>query len=275
MTQAAINPGPDGLDLDELLSRLRSRFPALRLPGGEPTPRQVETALGEAGFEFVYADGRFRRKTPPPTLSALTSSTSLPGHVVPVTDEVSRSIVERLDSAARRGGFLALNLRLKDAPDAAALIAARFGVPAVDIGGEFLTTLRAVAGERDRPWSDVLRADERFSRDGAMPRGLADFVEDTWQRMGDRLATLSGTVLLHDGGVFARYPGGRDVLVTLQRAARSGAGGPTGLWLLCPTPAPRERPVVDSLVVEVLENEWIELPSPVLAGWRAEMRVAA
>ena len=275
MTQAAINPGPDGLDLDELLSRLRSRFPALRLPGGEPTPRQVETALGEAGFEFVYADGRFRRKTPPPTLSALTSSTSLPGHPVPVTDEVSRFIVERLDNAARRGGFLALNVRLKDAPDAAALIAARFGVPSVDVGGEFLTTLRAVAGERDRPWSDVLRADERFSRDGAMPRGLADFVEDTWQRIGNRLATPSGTVLLHDGGVFARYPGGRDVLVTLQRAARSGAGGPTGLWLLCPTPAPRERPILDSLVVEVLENEWIELPSPVLAGWRAEMRVAA
>lgn len=275
MTQAAINPGPDGLDLDELLSRLRSRFPAQRLPGGEPTPRQVEAALGEAGFEFVYADGRFRRKHPLPTLSALTSSTSLPAHRAPVTDEASQVIAERLDSAARRGGFLALNVRIKDAPDAAALIEARFAVPTVDVGGEFLTSLRAVADERDRPWSDVLRADERFSRDGTMPRGLADFVEDTWQRLGDRLAALHGTVLLHDIGVFARYPGGRDVLVGLQRAARSSTGGPSGLWLLCPTPAPRERPVVDSLVVEVLENEWIELPSPVLAGWRAEMRVPA
>ncbi len=275
MTQAAINPGSDGLDLDELLSRLRSRFPALRLPGGEPTPRQVETALGEAGFEFVYANGRFRRKTPPPTLSTLTSATSLPAHRAPEADEVSRSIVERLDSATKRGGFLALNVRLKDAPDAAALLAGRFDVPTVDVGGEFLTTLQAVAQERDRLWSDVLRADERFSREGVMPRGLADFVEDTWQRVGDGLAALTGTVLLHDVGVFARYSGGRDVLVKLQRAARSSSGGPSGLWLLCPTPAPRERPVVDSLVVEVLENEWIELPSTVLAGWRAEMRVPA
>lgn len=240
MTQAAINPGPDGLDLDELLSRVRSRFPAQRLPGGEPTPRQVEAALREAGFEFVYADGRFRRKSPLPTLSALTSSTSLPAHRAPATDELSQHLVERLDSATQRGGFLALNVRLKDAPDAAALVAARFGVPTVDVGSEFLAALRAVASERDRPWSDVLRADERFSRDGTMPRGLADFVEETWQRVGGGLAALSGTVLLHDIGVFARYPGGRDVLISLQNAARSNSGGPSGVWLLCPTPAPRQ-----------------------------------
>lgn len=275
MTQAAINPGPDGLDLEELLSRLRSRFPALRLDGREPTPRQVETALAEAGFQFVYVDGRFRRKTPTPTLSALTPSTSLPAYRAPIPGEAGRAIVDRLHSAAERGGFLALNVRLKDGPDAAALIAARFDVPTVDVGAEFVTVLRAVAAERDRPWPDVLRADERFSRDGALPRGLAGFVNDTWQRVGDRLTTLSGTVLLHDAGVFARYPGGREVLVDLQRAARSGSGGPTGLWLLCPTAAPRERPVLDSLVIEVLENEWIELPSAVLAGLRAESQVSA
>ncbi|NIL64660.1 hypothetical protein [Salinispora arenicola] len=110
-------------------------------------------------------------------------------------------------------------------------------------------------------------ADERFSRDGIMPRGFAEFVEETWQRVSGRLTAQSGTVLLHDAGVFARYPGGRDVLVSVQHAARSGVGGPSGLWLLCPTQASKERPVLDDLVVEVLENEWIELPS--VACWPA------
>lgn len=275
MTQAAINPGPDGLDPDEMLSRLRSRFPAQRLSGGEPTPLQIEDALREAGFEFEYAGGRFRRAVPAPTLSALTSTTSVPAHRGQPADETNRAVVERLDSAAQRGGFLTLNVRLKDAPDAASLVEARFRVPTVDVGAEFVATLKTVAGEQGRPWPDVLRADERFSRDGVMPRGFADFVEETWQRVDGRLTAQSGTVLLHDAGVFARYPGGRDVLVSVQHAARSGVGGPSGLWLLCPTQASKERPVLDDLVVEVLENEWIELPSSLLAGWRAEMRVAA
>lgn len=275
MTQAAINPGPDGLDPAELLSRLRSRFPAQRLAGGDPTPLQIEDALREAGFEFEYADGRFRRKVPAPTLSALTPTTTAPAHRAQPADEMNQAVVERLENAARRGGFLTLNVRLKDAPDAATLVEARFGVPIVDVGAEFLAILKTVADEQDRPWPDVLRADERFSQDGIMPRGYADFVEETWQRVSGRLTALSGTVLLHDAGVFARYPGGRDVLVSVQHAARSGVGGPSGLWLLCPTQASKERPVLDDLVIEVLENEWIEVPSSLLAGWRAETRVAA
>ncbi|MEV4628615.1 BREX system serine/threonine kinase PglW [Micromonospora sp. NPDC049523] len=275
MTQAAINPGPDGLDPDELVARLRSRFPAQRLPGGEPTPLQIEDALREAGFEFEYADGRFRRKAPAPTLSALTASTAAPAHRAQPADETSLVVLERLDSAVQRGGFLTLNVRLKDAPDAAALVEARFGIPTIDVGAEFVATLKSVADEHGRPWNDVLRADERFSQTGIMPRGFADFVEETWQRVNGRLSALSGTVLLHDAGAFARYPGGRDVLVLVQRAARSGVGGPSGLWLLCPTQASKDRPVLDNLVIEVLENEWIELPSSLLASWRVEMRVAA
>lgn len=270
MTQGSINPGPDGLDPADLLTRVRSRFPALSLGlSDDPTPRQIESelsrALDRAGFELILEGGRFRRRPVPGTLTALASSTSF-GSPPPRLGAAGDSpVLRRLAAAVDRGGFLALNVRLRDADLAADVLARCFDVTAVDVGAEFVQELQELAGERKRAWSDVLRADERFSRDGTLPRGLAGYVREVWKRLAGRLAAHAGVLLLCDAGVFARYPGGREVLVGLQQGTRLGRGGPRGVWLLCPVPAPKSRPVLDSLDVEIIgENEWLELPSDVL-----------
>ncbi|WP_030506725.1 BREX system serine/threonine kinase PglW [Microbispora rosea] len=271
LTQGAINPGPDGLDPEKLLALVKSRFPesTFRL-GQDPTPRQVEAALvaalDKAGLELILESGRFYRKPVSGTISALSFSASRTRGAAPrQAVVVDSAAMQRLTGAAGRGGFLALNVDLRRAVLAVRVIPESLDVMPIDVGGEFLRALTDLASERDRPWSDVLRADERFSRDGILPRGLAGYVREAWQRLATRLSQPSGTVLLHNAGVFARYPGGRDLLVEIQQAARFGRGGPRGVWLLCPTGTPKQRPILDGLVVEVIgENEWLELTAELL-----------
>lgn len=273
LTQGAINPGSDGIDPQKLLALVKSRFPESSFGlGQDPTPRQIEaalvTALDKAGLELILEDGRFHRKPVPGTISALSFSASRTRSAVPRPAVVVDSVaMQRLSGAAGRGGFLALNVDLRRANLAVRLLPESLEVEPIDVGGEFLRALAYLAGERDRPWSDLLRADERFSRDGVIPRGLASYVRVAWQRLATRLSQPPGTVLLHNAGVLARYPGGRELLVDIQQATRFGRGGPRGVWLLCPTGTPRQRPTLDGLVVEVIgENEWLELTAELLGS---------
>ena len=77
------------------------------------------------------------------------------------------------------------------------------------------------------------------------------------------LAAQAGprTVLLaHRASLAARYwdAGGRELLVSLQEAARRPGAMPHGLWLLVPMDDPKASPVLDGRPVDVVDraSEW-------------------
>jgi hypothetical protein len=138
----------------------------------------------------------------------------------------------------------------------------RFGARRVSVTREFIAQLRALVNERPKPtWRTVLAADaaDPNSRDALK---LAEFTQRAWQALRPGLLgrIQPGTaLLLDDGATFARYRA-MELLDELAQAARDGAGA---LWLLCPAEDPGQLPRLDTTVVPVPPDEWINLTD----GW--------
>ncbi len=270
VSQAAAGIRRDrGATVDELLAKVRLRFPDLHL--GQPTQVEMTEALKEAGFVLEYDRDaeRFRPPVPEGARGVTTSATStnlfsgalgVAAASAAAGRDPQALLSAKLEDAKRRGGFLALTLRGRYLPGAAEDIATAYGVEPLALGELFLSEFRALAAEQGTEWARVLTIDAKFTASGDLSRGLRSYVNGAWtrvaQRLHKRLEELGPqtVLLLHDASLVARYhdAGGRELLVSLQNAARREKDAPHGLWLLCPSEAPQETPQLDGVIVEVL-----------------------
>ena len=268
-----------GISQDDLLAKVRSRFPGLSLDE-RLTHVQVEDALQAAGFTLEYdtAGRRFRPPAPEVSRLASSSSTALSGHdgLRAAGLDPNEVLAGKLTAAVERGGFLALTLRGVHLPGAAEAVAAAYPVRPVHVDRVFLAELRALAAERGQGWEKVRKLDARYDETGLMAPGLASYVRTTWERVRAELATVAAapaTVLfLHHASLLARYidEGGHELLTSLQNAARRPKEAPHGLWLLCPAQSALDTPQLDNRIVEVLgDAERVVLDRVFLDGLRA------
>ncbi|URN12066.1 BREX system serine/threonine kinase PglW [Streptomyces radiopugnans] len=258
-----------GISTAELTARVRARFPDLQAFSGTsgPTHVELEDALRAARFDLRHdqESDRFFPEVPAPWLSRTSTGTHtsfLPS--VPTArgevEDPHGTVRDRLAQSARRGGFLALTVKVHRLPGAAEAVAAAFPVTAVDLGAVFLAEFRRLAAEHGQDWHTVLRADAASSP-GRVKPGLATFVRAVWQRVEERLAARCAApravLFLHDAGLVARYwdEGGRALLVRLQNAARRPAQDPHGLWLLCPVEARTQVPHLNGRIVEAVPGD--------------------
>jgi hypothetical protein len=286
ISQAAAGVRRDtGIAMDELLARVRARFPELVIDA-RLTYVQVEEALRVAGFALEYqpADKRFRPPAPEPGRGPTSSSTALSGHGRMVVAGLDPHAVTMQQLAAKvaRGGFLALPLRATHLPGTAQALAGAYDVRPVDLNREFLTEFRALVAERGQDWGKVLTIDARFADTGQVSPGLASYLRAVWTRVEQRLLGLAGepqaVLFLHNTGLLARYydHGGHEVLTRLQNAARRPSDPPHGCWLLCPAESALDTPNLDGRTVEVLDDtERIVLSRKFLAVLRGEADTAA
>ncbi|MCT7353217.1 BREX system serine/threonine kinase PglW [Streptomyces sp. 15-116A] len=276
---AGVRPGI-GIGADDLLSRVRSRFPGLAALMGV-TYVEWEEALSEAHFPLEY--DRDRRRFFPPARDVEQSRPAFTGSVLTSTGALyeaaqgqlaegrdPRRVMEaRLQEAVRRGGFLALTVRGAQLPGTAEGLAARFDVLPVDVDELFLAALRTLADEQQVRWGALLKADAKFAETGRIGPALASYTRLAAERVAARCTTLaeqSGarTVLLaHRASLVSRYwdVGGRELLVSLQEAARRPTAVPHGLWLLVPMDDPQATPALDGRTVDVVDrvSEWVVL----------------
>lgn len=268
-----------GITADDLLTRVRSRFPEIRAEG--LTHVRIEDALSEAGFplEFDLTDRRFRPPAPDgPRASSTSTTLERPFVASGDPHDVLRA---RLSAAVDHGGFLALTLRGRNLPGAAAAVASAYPLEPVDLNAMFLAEFRALVADRGQDWGKVLTIDARYTETGRMSPGLASYVRTCWTRVQDALAQRSGSgvvLFLHDAGLLARYAdtGGHDLLVGLQNAARRPDDAPHGLWLLCPADSAVATPQLDGHIVEVVDgSERLVLDGGFLDGLRERAGSAA
>ncbi|MGH4021331.1 MAG: hypothetical protein ACRDT0_19290 [Pseudonocardiaceae bacterium] len=261
ISQAAAGVRRDpGITNDELLARVRTRFPELAIDD-RVTHVQVEEALKAAGFSLEYEPAGKRFRPPGPEFGWAVTSTSTAmsrhGRMAAAGLDPHAVIAAKLATAVQQGGFLALTLRGHHLPGTAQALAAAHAVRPVDLNREFLTEFRALAAERGQDWGKVLTIDARFAETGQISPGLGSYLRAVWARVEQQLLDLASeenTVLfVHDAGLLARYydAGGHDVLVRLQGAARRPADVPHGLWLLCPAESTSDTPTLDGRTVEV------------------------
>jgi serine/threonine protein kinase len=283
ISQAAAGVRPDsGLTVGDLVGRVRARFPELAFP--DPVSYvAMEEALDQAGFALTYDPTTLRFRSPASaTISSGGSATSLLS-VYPAgrrPEDAASGTAARLAVAAGRGGFLALTLRASALPGVPRALAARYPVRRVDLDERVLAVLRELAAEHGQDWTKLLAADARRSDAGRVSQGFASYLRAAWPRVRDGLlAGLDREVLfLHGCGLLARYfaDGGRELLVELQRSARLATERPHGLWLLCPSDAPRDTPRLDGHVVEAIgEAEWAVLDGAFLDSIRDRPGTAA
>lgn len=267
-----------GLSVDDLLMRVRARFPEIVFDG-PVTHVLVEEALREAGYRLEYdpVHRRFHAPAPAgPHPSSTSTSLAFPTAALAGVAQPQDVASAKLDAGVQQGGFLALTLRGRYLPGTAAAIAARYPVAAVDLNREFLDAFRALVAERGQDWSKVLAGDAKFSQTGSMPRGLASYLRTTMTRLGNGLSERAAkrqVLFLHDAGLLARYwdNGGRELLTQLQNAARRPADSPFGLWLLCPGEHARDVPRLELQTVEVLgEHERVSLETTAIRWLHGE-----
>lgn len=253
---------PEGITTEDLLARVQARFPGLDAYRPVPTYVRLEEALKEAGFPLEY-DPSVRRFLPPAPSPASWESTGtatgLLSPPVPLAGSApGERAAARLERAVREGGFVALTVALKRLPGTAEAIAAAYPVASVDVAEVVLAEFRALAAENGVDWAQVLRVDEKLTREGRMPRMMGKWVatvmDRTGQRLRERAAAPQTVLFLHNAGLLARYAdqGGHALLTGLQNAARRAGDAPHGLWLLCPQEAPRAMPNLDGMTVEAI-----------------------
>lgn len=271
-----------GVTVDDLVGRVRARFPEVVVPDGLTHVRMQEM-LREAGFPLEYdlAEGRFYPPEPEAARRSLTSSSTSLGRSFISGLDPHGAMRARLGAAVERGGFLALTLRGRHLPGAVEALAGAYPVRPVDVSALFLEEFRALVMERGQDWDKVLAVDARFTETGQLPRGLASYARAAWEQVEVRLTgSVDGDTILflHDAGLLGRYAdaGGRHLLVALQAAARSAATAPHGLWLLCPADSAAATPQLDGLTVEVTEvSERLVLNGEFLDGLRGPTGTAA
>ncbi|MFJ1709527.1 BREX system serine/threonine kinase PglW [Kitasatospora sp. NPDC088346] len=259
-----------GITVDDLLAKVRYRFPELNL--GQPTYVAVEEALKKADFPLEYDAAAHCFRPPAPSVNGTrlasgtgtgTGTTGAAGSAARGAAAAGRDpdalLATKLATVAERGGFVALNVHLKYLAGAAELVAGGFPVVPVNLAQVFLAEFRALAGEHGTDWSKVLGADTTFTRAGSLPGGLRSYVSRVWPRVAERLIETAGgrdgaVLFVHSAGLAGRYweAGGREAIVSLQSGARRGGDTPHGLWLLCPSESPRGASHLDGRTVEVL-----------------------
>ncbi|GAA3850584.1 BREX system serine/threonine kinase PglW [Saccharothrix violaceirubra] len=270
-----------GVTVDDVVSRVRARFPELVLP--KPlTHVPIGEALRAAGFPLEYDTTAKRFQPPAPEYARVPSSTgtSVSAHarLVATGHDPAVLIRTKLTAAIERGGFVALTLRGGQLPGTAEAIIRDHPVRPVDLDREFLDELRALVAERGQDWEKVLSVDARFAESGEMSPGLASYVRATWTRVADHLLdpanSADAVLFVHNAGLLARYfdEGGHDLLTRLQNAARRPADAPRGLWLLCPGESALDTAQLDGRTVEVLgDSERVALTSTFLVGLRGDV----
>ncbi|WP_327187913.1 BREX system serine/threonine kinase PglW [Streptomyces sp. NBC_01334] len=266
-----------GIGADELLARVRARFPGLTVLA-DTTYVELEEALFEAGFPLEHDRGLKRffppardpeQSRPAYSGSVLTSTGTMyaaaQGQMAEGRDP-RRMLTLRLENSLRRGGFLALTLKGALLPGTAERLAARFGVLPVALDELFLTAMHELADEQEVRWQALLKADAKFTTTGRVGTALGSYTRLAAERAGARCVALAEqagprTVLLvHRAGLAARYweAGGRELLVSLQEASRHRSDTPHGLWLLVPMEDPQASPTLDGRTVDVVDrvSEW-------------------
>ncbi|WP_395109992.1 BREX system serine/threonine kinase PglW [Actinomadura sp. SCN-SB] len=263
---------PQGVTVDQIMAKVEAAFPGLDAYHPWPTYITMESALADAGFPLTYdrTGQRFLPPAPVPTRTSTITVTGKTGRDAGAERTQDGTAGAKLDRALHQGGFLALTVHYKRLPGIAEALAAGYPVVPVDVAEVFLAEFRNLSREQGADWSQVLRADERMTRQGHPSAALRSFVTRVMDRTRDvvleRAAAQPDRVLfLYNAGLLARYfdEGGRGLLTGLQNAARSPGDVPHGLWLLCPAEVPRALPKLDGRTVEAIGGsaEWVVLDS--------------
>ena len=270
------------LTVDDVVTRVRTRFPQVRLP--ERPELDAVLAVAEVAVTWSDAVQKFVRAEP--AVGALSTFTSLvrrdstrivtPASPQPLLiaeiDPAVAAAIElegRLDRSLRTGGFLALRVPTTRRTELRRELARFTGDPyymtTVDIEALFVDELRTVAADKRVPWEKLVEAD--LATEGTTDHtNLHILTREAAARVEGRLAHAGQHVLAWNPGVLARY-GELDTIDRLREAAGRVDSELRTLWLVVFGSTADARPTIDGQPVPVIgRSEWVDVTDAWLAN---------
>ncbi|MBF0261191.1 MAG: BREX system serine/threonine kinase PglW [Magnetococcales bacterium] len=278
--------GASELTIAQVRERVMGRYPE-----AEPLPDRpmLDTLLEEAGCRFEWGPGKMEEDewrykairsdlttVHQTTVTRLSRLSSEDGAVIsaggfpelPPEVADARAFQKRLEKAAREGTFLALRVPPKKAEAMARRLESRFGFTVMSLDVLILEALREVAREkRIMRWEVILEAD------GDPPESrnwgnLMALVKLAIPKVEARIKAESGTVLLTDPGLLARY--GRMDLISRLQEQTLRPEGLFGLWMLIPSDDQNAGPCINGAAVPVMTpGQWARIPDGWIKGLHA------
>lgn len=247
---------PDRPMLDKLLEEAGCRFDWIE----ESDPRQ------EGRYQAVRHEHTTVHLT---TFTRMSTSSDGEGRVsgAAFSPEVAdaRAFQQRLEKAAREGTFLALRVPPKHAGRLERRLQEQFGLIVKSMDALLLEALREVAQEkRIKRWEVILEADGEHP-DSRNWNNLMAMVKLAIPKVEEQIKAESGTVLLTDPGLLARY-GKMDLISRLQDQTLRPEGL-FGLWMLIPSDDQNVGPSINGEAVPVITpGQWARIPDGWISG---------
>jgi serine/threonine protein kinase len=195
-------------------SRLKTTY---TVTSGSRMPTRLPTDAGHADIPAAPA----------------TSPTGAPSSAAPAS-QLSPAALEarqfdtQLARAAKDGQFVAILVPPKFFAFAAEHLAAQYGLATIDVEGELLDAMQALAKENEVPWNVVVAADDPST--GRHWENLCRLARQAGERLKEKLLAERRPLLLIRAAILARYDL-MDVLTALQQSSGTRGGVP-GVWLL-------------------------------------------
>jgi serine/threonine protein kinase len=247
---------------DALIGKVQARFSeAEQLPDRPRLDRLLESV--DLDLRFDKEAGHY---TPPAPAVSVSSGSPLSRYetgvptrsVTPVEIDEAADFEDRLRRAVDSGGLLVLVTDRRHLREAAKEVA-RLPVTIVDVDEWLIAEVERLTEDGRPSWQLVVDADAAGPGSVAW-QNLTRLVERAIAGFTDRLAAASGTVLLTNCGLLARYDR-LDVVATWREMLHRGDAALDALWLLVATSGASDVPLLDGKAVPVLtRNEWTRIP---------------
>lgn len=251
-----------GIDVEGIRNKLRLRFPEA---ADIPERPELDGLLHTAGHELRWDDKEHEYSAP---LQAGTQSRSMTFTRVatnaPAAIEVD-DVVEfdqRLDRSHNSGGLFVLVVDdVKKLPAAERSLGEKVDF-VVDVDAWLTDQLNDITADGKPGWPIL------FAADGEGPHGaqwtqLRRVIDNALVELTKRLVETSGTVLLTNLGLLARYDR-LDLVAAWREHLHSNAGSEAAIqaiWILVPATVGVDAPMVDGHAIPVISgNEWANVP---------------
>jgi serine/threonine protein kinase len=250
-----LGDGENGLSVEQIRDRLRSRYPE-----AEPLPNrpELDELLNRVGVDVRWnpETTTYQRREQQRLVTSGSSipkrrSTATGTRHVEVTPEIAeaRQFEERLRHAHADGGFLVLTVRPSRMRRCEDELLRRFDLCRVSFDERLFAALRDEAKGLDVDWSIIEQADgaEHASQDWSNLLHLAGMAAP---KIATDLMNRDEHLLLVHPGLIARYE-----LMSILETLRDKVGHDVrcpGVWVLVATDGQSETPILDHAVIPLI-----------------------
>jgi len=246
-----------------IASKIAARFPEVAALPGRP---ELDRVLQDAGVELIWreADGVYvsPQHEPLATSTSAGSYSRYPTNIgtpIPAVEiDNAADFENRLGRSHNNGGVLVLVTEATELAKAESQLDRLVDVTAsVD---EWLVNQIETLTETGKPSWETLAAADGAGQNGAAWGRLRQVVDRALDQFTQQLLGTEGTVLLTNAGLLARYDR-LDLVAKWRDALHSGGHALKALWLLIPSTAASDVPLLDGRAVPVISrNEWSQIP---------------